>query len=528
MMTAQALVVESVAPPLATPQMTFMTSHLLRQVTGRLSKQLPPTALLTTCALVMAALFYLNFALRYDLVTHSTKPFQTFATLSRFSFEGAWLYCLTFALAFALYGFGYRLGARRLRHPRAAALILGLSGLAHAALLPMYPLDATDVYDYIIRARMTAVYGMNPFRDVPRQLPDDPFYRFVGWKNVPSAYGGAWELIAALTTRLAGEDALTNVLAFKGLAALGSLIGALGVYSALMHSAPRRAIGGMYLFALNPLLIYMTAGRAHNDSLMIACLAWSLAFLARRQYVASLLSLLFGALIKFIPLMLMPIVAIVAWHQVHPTERLRVFALSALLGAALCYAAYAPFWFGIETLRAERRASMYSGSLPTVIRQLIAPVLDGKNAETWWIATPNTNALLANSTLLLFAICYGAALWQVVRAGASLAQALRSMTYILFAYLLIAALWFMAWYALWLLPSAALLPRSPLRKAALWFTYLVTWQGLLYNYVTLRPGAWMPSPWRDLLPVLSYMPPIWLMLGSHLWQQARARRGAKG
>jgi hypothetical protein len=121
---------------------------------------------------------------------------------------------------------------------------------------------------------------------------------------------------------------------------------------------------------------------------------------------------------------------------VRPAARLRVFALSALLGAALCYAAYAPFWFGIETLRAERRAAMYSGSLPTVVRQLIAPALDGKNAETWLIATPNTNALLANSTLLLFAICYSAALWQVVRGSAPSAQALRSITYILFAYLL--------------------------------------------------------------------------------------------
>jgi hypothetical protein len=292
-----------------------MIPHLLRQMTRRFARRLSPIALVVICALLMIALFYSNFAARYNLVTHLTKPFQTFATLSQFSLEGAWLYCLTFALVFALYGLAYRFGARRLRHPRAAALILGLSALAHAALLPMYPLDATDVYDYIIRARMTAVYGMNPLRDVPRQLPNDPFYRFVGWKDVPSAYGGAWELIAALTTRLAGDDMIANVLAFKSLAALGSLIGALGVYSALMHSAPRRAIGGTYLFALNPLLIYMTAGRAHNDSLMIACIAWSLAFLARRQYMTSLLSLLFGALIKFIPLMLIPVVAIVAWRQ---------------------------------------------------------------------------------------------------------------------------------------------------------------------------------------------------------------------
>ncbi|MFQ3537149.1 MAG: hypothetical protein SNJ58_14910 [Aggregatilineales bacterium] len=465
--------------------------------------------------------------MRYNLVTHLTKPFQTFATLSNFAPEGAWLYSLTFALSFLLYWIGYRFGAARLRSGRFVWLILALSALMHAILLPMYPLDATDVYDYIIRARMTAFYGMNPLHNVPRQLPEDPFYRFVGWKDVPSAYGGAWELLAALVARLAGDDMLTNVLAFKGLTVLGSLIGALGVYVALRKIAPRRAIGGTYLFALNPLLIYMTAGRAHNDSLMIACMAWAIAFLVRRWYVASLLGLLLGALIKFIPLMLVPVVTITAWRDLCKRQRLRTFALSAALGAALCVGAYAPFWFGLETLRLERRASMYSGSFPTVVRQLIAPILDGKSAETWLIPTPHTNVFLASSTIGLFAACYLALLWQVWRARA-LHETLYVMLGILFAYLLIAALWFMAWYALWLLPLAAPLRRSPLRSAALWFTYLVTWQGLLYNYVTLRPGALAPVPWRDLLPVLSYMLPIWVLIGWWAWRQARALHLAKG
>ncbi|MCS6871180.1 MAG: hypothetical protein NZ571_06955, partial [Anaerolineae bacterium] len=377
--------------------------------------QLPPSTLVILCTLAAQLLFYCNFTLRYSLATHLTKPFQTFATLSQFAPEGAWLYVLTFALTFALYWLGYRFGAARLRKTRCLWLIVCLSALGHAILLPMYPLDAADVYDYIIRARMTAVYGMNPLRDVPRQLPDDPFYRFVGWKSVPSAYGGAWELLAALTTRIAGDDVLANVVAFKVLASMGSLIGALGVYAALRAVAPRRAISGTYLFALNPLLLYMTAGRAHNDSLMVACVAWAMAFLVHRWYVLSLLSLILGALIKFIPLMLAPVIVLAAWQQLRVWERLRVFALSAALGIALCIAAYAPFWFGIETLRVERRASMYSGSMPTIIRQLIAPILDGKNAESWVIPTPNTNALLANSTLALFAACYLVFLWQAWR-----------------------------------------------------------------------------------------------------------------
>ncbi len=486
--------------------------------------KLPPSGGLVACGVLLSLLFYLNFSMRYSLVTHLTKPFQSFATLSRFAPEGAWLYGSTFAAAFGLYWCGYRFGAFRLRRRRAWLIILCLSGLAHATLLPMYPLDATDVYDYIIRARMTAIYGMNPLRDVPRQLPEDPFYRFVGWKDVPSAYGGAWEHLAAFTTRLAGDNLLLNVIAFKVLAALGTLIGALGVYAALRHAAPRRAIGGMYLFALNPLLFYMAAGRAHNDTLMIACMAWAAAFLLRRWYVASTLSLLLGALIKFIPLMLIPFVALAAWQALAGRQRLRYLALSAMLGGALCVVSYAPFWFGIETLRTERRSAMYSGSFPTVIRQLIAPLLDGKQADSWVIPTPNTNTLLANSTLALFAAVYLWQLWRAQRSGGDLWAVLHATLCALFAYLLIAAVWFMAWYALWLLPYAVLFRRSLLRQAVLLFSYLVTWQGLLYNYVTLRPGDLAPIPWRDLLPVTSYMLPIWLLIGLWAWRRAKAWR----
>ncbi|MDL1924053.1 hypothetical protein FBQ95_15715 [Chloroflexi bacterium CFX3] len=65
-----------------------------------------------------------------------------------------------------------------------------------------------------------------------------------------------------------------------------------------------------------------------------------------------------------------------------------------------------------------------------------------------------------------------------------------------------------------------------MRQAALLFSYLVTWQGLLYNYITLRPGNLAPIPWRDLLPTATYMLPIWLLIGVWAWRWARAWRSA--
>src|SRR6185436_714011 len=148
------------------------------------------------------------------------------------------------------------------------------------ALLPMYTVDAADVYDYIIRGRMSSVYGLNPLHDPPNKVQEDPFFEFTGWKTVPSAYGPAWEALANVVTRLAGDDPYANVIAFKLVSLAGYALTALLIALTLGVLAPRRRLLGVYLFAWNPLVIYISAGNAHHDTLMTACMMLSLYCLA--------------------------------------------------------------------------------------------------------------------------------------------------------------------------------------------------------------------------------------------------------
>jgi hypothetical protein len=85
----------------------------------------------------------------------------------------------------------------------------------------------------------------------------------------------------------------------------------------------------------------------------------------------------------------------------------------------------------------------------------------------------------------------------------------REMIIVLLGYMLFAATWFQSWYALWVLGLAAFLDNTPLRRLVILFSYLVTWQSFMYNYVTLRPDGWAPIPWRDLLPVVMTMGISW-------------------
>ncbi|MCC7207215.1 MAG: helix-turn-helix domain-containing protein [Anaerolineae bacterium] len=491
----------------------------------------PPTFWLVACLLGMILIFGLAFSHRYSFAQYGNRPHATFASLSRLSVEGALLYVGGFAALFGLYWLGYRLGVRRLAMHAAAPsrrvwlLVFGGGMLLNAALLPLTPADATDLYDYVIRGRMLAFYGLNPMKDVPAQVEDDPFYRFVGWRNVPSAYGPAWEMIAGLAARLAGDDPAGNMLAFKIVAVLGYALAALGVGLALRHIAPRRAALGVYLFAWNPLVVFMAGGTAHNDSLVAASIALSVYAVARRAHVAAVLAALVGALVKFIPALLVPFIAVLALRQLAGARRLRFVALSGVLGAILLVAAYAPFWNGLDTLRAGRRAEMYTGSVAAVIRQYLAPVVDGRSGANWTDDTPHTNALIANATLAITALVFAWQALAVWRAPSPMTL-IRAALIVLMIYLLVASLWFQNWYVVWVAPLAAMLDNTFLRRYVLFFSYLVTWEPPLYNFVTLRPRGWAPLPWRDLVPVAAYKGVAYGMAVVH-WLMGWLRAGTR-
>ncbi len=457
----------------------------------------------------MGLLFFYGFAGRYSLSQFGNLPRQSIATLNKYSNEGALFYIVTFALLFACYWLGYQI-IRRLSQRWFLVIIVGFSVLFNIIMVQMYPADASDVYDYILRGRMTSVYGLNPLQNVPNDIKQDSFYDFTSWRSVPSAYGPAWELLAGLASRLAGDDRTPNVITFKWLAVIGYGLASLFIGLALIKIAPHRLLGGLYLFMWNPLLIYMTAGIGHHDALVAATIALAIFSLTRRWYLASTLALVLGTLLKFIPLMLLPIIAIIALRQLRGRLRLRYLILSAMLSILLAVAAYAPYWHGWETLRLERRDRMYTGSVATVMRELLIPTLDNKPIQTSPADTPITNSLMANGSLVLFGLFY---LWQLVLLwrddGQDTLFPIRIIGRILLFYLLVVSLWFYGWYLIWILPVAAVLDDAPLRALMLRFSYLVTWQSFLYNYlaITTKGRDWLP--WLDLAPVAIYMGYAW-------------------
>jgi hypothetical protein len=472
---------------------------------------------LTLIGAANIVIWLIAFLRPYSLADNGYKAAQSLGTLSGLTVSNAILFVGAFAALFGLYWFGARYVRTASRNRW--TVVIGMGMLFNVVLLPMYPVDAADVYDNIIRGHMSADYGLNPFSAVPNDVSSDPFFRFAAWRTVPSAYGPAWEAIAALTSRLAGDDYTANVIAFKVVPVIGYLLTALLIGLTLQSIAPERALLGAYLFAWNPLIIYSTGQGGHNDTLMTACMALSILFLARRRYALATFAAVLGALIKFIPLLLVPVIWITAWRDLHGAARWRTLIASAFGGVLMAVIGYAPYWAGPDTLRLDRLGGMFTGSVPTVIHKLLTQLMSNGSALT----------LLKWGTLGAFGVFALVELFTLLdtpkaeTANADLWRAIRTAARIIAVYLLVATTWFQAWYVAWLVALVAFLDDVPIRRWVLVFSYLVTWEGWLYNFVSLRYNGWMPDPWRDGIPVLFYMGGA-LLYGAYLVFRSMERK----
>jgi len=476
------------------------------------------------CGLALATIFLAGFSAPYSLHDYGSRPRQSIGTLTGYANDAAFRYIGSMAALFGVYAIGLyavrasESGSRRQRIVIGAIMVIGAMG-ACTALLAMYPVDAADIYDYILRGRMSALHDLNPLRDLPSRIAADPVYRFAAWQRVPSAYGPAWEMIAHATSTISGGWSLNGqVVAYKGVGIAGYALTGLFIALTLRRIAPERQLTGLAIFLWNPLVLYMTAGTGHNDAVMTACIAFALYCVTRRWFVMAILGAVIGVTVKFIPALLLPFIALAAWRTLGVRRGLRFTVITAVLGGALLIGLYAPYWHGWDTIRAERRAIMFTGSAAAVARQWLMPILDGQSDLTTPPRdTPNASGLLANGTLALFGTVV---LFEWLRLWRSPdpMRVFQAVARVIFAYLLIAAIWFHAWYVIWLIAVIALLDDMPTRRLALWFSYLVTWQTLLYNHFNwgTRSGLWLP--WLDLIPVALYMGVTYALIIRFYWK----------
>jgi alpha-1,6-mannosyltransferase len=191
-------------------------------------------------------------------------------------------------------------GAHRLT---ARPVLIGIACLNLLVLLAPVMLS-TDVFSYIAYGRIGGVYGWNPYLLGPNAIGADPLYPFIGaqWVHVPTAYG---PLFTGLSYVLAPLKIASNVMAYKTIAAVSSLVVVLMVWRAarLRGLDPVKAVA---IVGLNPVIIIFGVGGGHNDLLMLAILLVGVYVLLAEKPRASGALIVTAAAVKLTAVVMLP------------------------------------------------------------------------------------------------------------------------------------------------------------------------------------------------------------------------------
>ncbi len=411
-------------------------------------------------------IYWLVFVQPFPLISlYKTLPPVDYAKLTDHSVRGVITFTLAIVALFALYLMALHY-ARRAPTRWMWGIVLAVAIVMGATLVPAYPTAAIDVLIYAVRARIWAIYNLNPLATAPLQLPADPWIGLAGeWADIPSPYGPVWEGISLLAFRLAGGDLLRHLLALKAIAFLSHL-GSVGLVALILRQLkPEWALAGTLALAWNPLALLELAGNGHNDGLMVLflLLAIYLAVAGRRWLVIPALTL--SVFTKFTPLLALPFFLLyLARLAGAGSARPRLAQIATVAGnvalfGGLGLALMAPVWPGWDRW-AVRDLEQAAGRSPFALLVLVL---------NKWL--PVNTAFEVTTYLMtgLFLAIYAWLTWRVLTGppGAqpplgALADTVLVPTFgAFFWYLMLANQQFHAWYLLWPLAVAVLLGPSP-------------------------------------------------------------------
>ena len=468
-----------------------------------------PYFVLLVCAVLSVLLYWQGFTASASIFTvpQSTSFFSNYLKTTRpFALVQS---ILTFVALGGLYYLGWK-AVKKAAGGWAWALVLGSSLCFGIVLLFMYPFGASDIFDYIFRGRILGVYGANPFIQVPRDFSKDLFYCCIAWKKSPSSYGPLWELLAGETASLAGGNMLANLIAFKLLVA-GFWAGTLAVAALMLRgSSFHNKLSLFYLLAWNPVILYECWGNGHNDIVMIFWVVLAGFAIQRKHYTISILALIAGGMIKYLPLLLLPAAGLVALRNLPGwRQRLRWMLMTGLLCAGFMFLLFGPFWNGWATFSVERKAQLYSTSIPAVIYQFVRP--DSGNLPAAGLVS-----VLAAGITLLYTAVQSTHAWEKPGSEHSGCPCpewesfIQISCNILLFYLLVTCMWVQQWYMVWVLCLLPFLkPRKRTLLILMGFAFLS--KQFIVGPLIYWQTRWPKQPWLEVCVTLGVMSVPWLL-----------------
>jgi hypothetical protein len=417
-------------------------------------------------------------------------------------------------------------------------LILAFGLLFGFTLTWLYPITANDIFRYVLRGRIWAIYGQSPMLTPPNAIPEDPYIAFAGeFGEWVSGYGPLWEILVQFPLRLGATEMVSGVIGLK-LLVLGSYL--LCAILIGWFAAPERgsSLAALTFFAWNPLILIHVPGNGHNDMVFMVLMVLGIILWQRKLWWAAALALSLAILAKASALLVMPLFGVVLLRA-EPTWRQRLIkgVGAVLIGLVTAYLVYSVLGPVLETLRGVtdmltlRRGFAIASEVRMILREVMPrgaetavqpeaiwglPALrqlvpcasaDGQNSLLTRLADSavpcNVAETMPRTTgRFLFILFY---LWLLIQLWRNKLNLVTAGFLAYFSQLMLGPT-FRIWYPMWLIPLAAL----HLTPAIFWRTFLfsLTSELSIINYFVVWRWWLRHLPWErlGLLTTLYYWP----------------------
>ncbi len=494
---------------------------------------------------IATEIIYLIYIVAFPVISNTQKggPAADLEILMRNYRWFAPIYLLGIFLLYYLFWQALQIVSRITYHvSRVKLLILAFGLLFGFTLVWLYPITANDLFRYVLRGRIWAVYGESPMLSPPNNFPNDPYIAFAGeFDQWVSGYGPLWEIIVQAPLRLGATDMVPGSVSLKLVVLLSYVLCAilLGWFatsettpkltftpyfqpSNLPTLQPSASLLALTFFAWNPLILIQGSGNGHNDLIFMALLILGIVLWQRKWWWAAALALTLATLAKITALLMLPLFVVVLLKN-EPTWRQRLLkglglALIGLVTSYLVYSMLGPLpqlfqdawnvattrlgfilnsspllsaawaslttWLGFAPLDAATPPGL--GSMLTARRGFA--LASGLRMVLREILPHNASEPIARNTAsYMFIIFYAWLLIELWRGKLTLITA-GFLAY--FSQLMWGAT-FRIWYPMWLIPLAAL----SLTPATFWRTFLfsLTAELSIINYFVV--WRWWLDDW---------------------------------
>ncbi|MEQ8167421.1 MAG: hypothetical protein ABRQ38_00880 [Candidatus Eremiobacterota bacterium] len=201
-----------------------------------------------------------------------------------------------------------------------------------------HPVGAPDIFNYIINCKMAYFYHLNPYIHTFREyFKYDPLIGYTTLSHSTLPYGPLWLLLCYISFHISGfSSILSMLLCYKSFNFAFLIFTALIIYR---YEEKDKKWVSLYLYLLNPLILFEGVVNGHNDLIMTFFFIYSI-FKLRSNSFFTLPLFTLGSMVKVFILPLLPLFLIEMVRRKWPINKI---IASCLLSVFIAICLFIPF-----------------------------------------------------------------------------------------------------------------------------------------------------------------------------------------